>query len=65
MKKLSYENGDIVIRDIDGTLVWSAHIADTIGCYQGEFTQGGYKTILLEGNLFEKCPYYETKKIEL
>jgi len=65
MKKLSFESGNLVIRDMDGFLCWSSHWIDMKGSYEGEYMEGGYKEILIEGFLIEKHDYAEDKKIEL
>lgn len=66
MKKLSYEDGHIVIRNMDGTLFWSSHWGEMKGSYVGKPDPGGYKEILIEGTLFEKSLYCElNKQLEL
>ena len=65
MKKLTYEDGYIVVRNMDGTLFWSSHWGDVKGSYVEERSKGGYKTILLEGTLIEDNDYYGEKKLEL
>lgn len=66
MKKLQYEDGHVVIREMDGTLYWSSHWVDMKHSYVGEpSTDGGYKTILLEGSLIEDNDYYGKREFEL
>ena len=63
MKKLSYEDGHVVLRDLDGTLYWSSHWVDMKKSYVGEPCIGGYKEILIEGKLIEKHDYYKEDKV--
>lgn len=63
MKKLSYEDGHLVLRDMDGTLYWSSHWVDMKGSYVGEYDEGGYKEILIEGKLIQKTDYSEDDKV--
>lgn len=65
MKRLTYENGHIIIREMDGTLFWSSHWLDIRDAYNDEYSEGGYKTILIEGTLTEKNIYLKDKKFEL
>lgn len=62
MKKLSYEDGHLVIRDLDGKLYWSAHVIDVVNSYQGKPELGGYKEILIEGKLTETNFISNTEK---
>jgi hypothetical protein len=62
MKKLSYEDGLLVLRDLDGKLFWSSHWVDLKGsCVNGD-NSGGYKEILLEGNLTIKSYFTEEER---
>lgn len=65
MKKLSYEGGHLVIRNMDGTLHWNSHWVDMKGSYDDEYCEGGYKEILIEGILIENHDYNGEKKYEL
>jgi hypothetical protein len=66
MKKLSLEEGHLVLRDLDGTLCWSRHWVDMIGSYQGNNDGGGYIEIFIEGTLHQKSKYSEEEgKYEL
>lgn len=65
MFKLKYESGHIVIRNPEGFLHWSSHWGDMKGSYEGEPCEGGYKEILLTGELIEKHDYYGEKRISL
>ena len=56
MKKLTYEDGHIVIRDGDGKLFWSSHYVDL------KDEGGGYKEIYLEGKLIEKNDFSSEDK---
>lgn len=53
-KKLSFENGYIVLRDEDGKLFWSSHWSDLKNSYitspSGEPMKGGYKEIYIESD---------------
>ena len=57
MKKLSFENGHIVLRNLDGTLAWSRHWVDMKGSYEGERDEGGYVEVLIEGKLVQNSHY--------
>lgn len=59
MKKLSYEAGHLVLRNLDGTLFWSSHWVDLKGSYSDEPDSGGYKQVLLTGTLEIKSDYSE------
>jgi hypothetical protein len=59
MKKLSLEEGHLVLRNLDGTLFWSRHWGDMIGSYQGHYDGGGYIEIFIEGTLHQKSKYPE------
>lgn len=62
MKKLQYEAGHLVIRTMEGQLVWSSHWGDMKRSYADEPLGGGYKEIFLEGTLFEKSDYRDEDK---
>ena len=50
-KKLSFENGHIVLRDEDGKLFWNRHWIDMKGSYDdcgGDV--GGYVEVFIEGD---------------
>jgi hypothetical protein len=49
-KKLSFENGHIVLRDEDGKLFWSRHWVDMKGSYNDSDDGGGYVEIFIEGD---------------
>jgi len=57
MKKLSFEDGHLVLRDLDGKLCWSRHWVDMIGSYKGDDEDGGYIEIFIEGTLHQKSKY--------
>jgi hypothetical protein len=63
MVKLSYEDGHLVIRNMNGILVWNSHWVDMKGSYVGEPSEGGYKEIILTGELIEKHDYYPEDKV--
>jgi hypothetical protein len=66
MKKLSLEEGHLVLRDLDGTLCWSRHWIDMIGSYRDLQNDGGYIEIFIEGTLHQKSKYPEEEgKYEL
>ena len=65
MKKLSYEDGHLVLRDLDGTLFWSSHWVDMKGSYVGEYSEGGYKEIIIEGKLIEYNNISDDKVFDL
>jgi hypothetical protein len=67
MKKLSLEEGHLVLRDLDGTLCWSRHWVDMIGSYRDlQNDGGGYIEIFIEGTLHQKSKYSEEEgKYEL
>lgn len=58
MKRLSYENGNIVLRDLDGKLHWSRHWVDMKGSYVGENDGGGYIEVLIDGKLIQNSDYH-------
>jgi hypothetical protein len=62
MKKLSLENGDLVLRNLDGTLFWSRHWVDMIGSYQVTPDGGGYVEIFIEGTLTQKSEFSTENK---
>ncbi len=57
MKKLSYEDGHIVLRSEDGNLFWNSHVIDL------KDDEGGFKTILIEGKLIEKSEYRKDDRV--
>lgn len=58
MKKLSFEDGYLVLRDFDGKLCWSRHWVDMIGSHKGDDDDdGGYIEIFIEGTLHQKSKY--------
>jgi hypothetical protein len=59
MKKLSFEDGHIVLRNLDGTLAWSRHWVDMKGSYIGDKDGGGYIEVLLEGKIFQKSDFHQ------
>jgi hypothetical protein len=67
MKKLSLEEGHLVLRNLDGTLCWSRHWIDMIGSYRDiQNDGGGYIEIFIEGTLHQKSKYpEEERKYEL
>jgi hypothetical protein len=66
MKKLSFEDGHLVLRDLDGKLYWSRHWLDMIGSHHGDNYNGGYIEIFIEGTLHQKSKYpEEERKYEL
>lgn len=65
MKKLSFEDGNVVVRNMDGTLHWNSHWADMKGSHDGDCREGGYKEILIEGILIENNDYAGEKRIGL
>jgi hypothetical protein len=66
MKKLSFENGHIVLRNLDGTLAWSRHWVDMKKSYIGEKDDGGYIEVFIEGTLIQKSDFIdEEMKIKL
>jgi hypothetical protein len=62
MKKLSYEDGHLVFRNLDGKLFWSSHWVDLKGSYIDCDKSGGYKQILLEGTLTIKSDFAEEER---
>jgi len=62
MKKLSFEDGHLVLRDLDGKLCWSRHWVDVVGSYEGEFVDGGYVEIFIEGTLHQKSKHSEEER---
>lgn len=60
MKKLTFEDGHLVLRNQDGTLFWSSHVVDIKDSYVGKQDGGGYKEVWIDGgklvekNLFQK-----------
>ena len=64
MKKLSYEDGHLVLRNFDGTLWWNSHWVDLKGSYTGEPSEGGYKEIWVAGKVIENHDYYKEPKEE-
>lgn len=65
MKKLSYENGHLVLRNEDGTLFWNTHWVDMKDSYVDEPSEGGYKEVWITGELTERSIFYPDKKLEL
>jgi hypothetical protein len=66
MKKLSFEKGHLVLRDLDGKFCWSRHWGDMVGSYEGEFVDDGYIEIFIEGTLHQKSKYpKKERKYEL
>lgn len=65
MKKLSYEDGHLVLRNLDGTLFWSSHWVDMKGSCVDCSKDGGYKTILISGELIEQSDFSDEKKLIL
>jgi hypothetical protein len=63
MKKLSYEDGHVVLRDMDGTLYWSSHWVDMKRSFIGDPCDAGYIEIFIEGVLIEKNDYYKDDKV--
>ncbi len=63
MVKLKYEDGHVVIRNMNGFLVWSSHWGDMKGSYVDEPCEGGYKEIYLTGELIEKNDYNAEDKV--
>lgn len=57
MKKLSFEEGHLVLRNLDGTLFWSRHWVDMVGSHLGGDRNGGYIEVLIEGMLHQKSEY--------
>lgn len=58
MKKLSFEDGHIVLRNLDGTLFWSRHWVDMKGSYEKDEDNGGYIEVFLDGgNLIVKSDF--------
>ena len=59
MKKLSYEDGQLVLRSEDGTLFWSSHRIDIKGSFGDgkESDDGGYKEVWIEGMLIETSDF--------
>ncbi len=50
-KKLSFEDGHIVLRDEDGKLFWNRHWVDMKGsCADGGSKEGGYVEVFIEGD---------------
>lgn len=62
MKKLSYEDGHLVLRKLDGKLFWSSHWVDLKGSCMDCDKSGGYKEIFLEGTLTIKSAFAEEEK---
>lgn len=62
MKKLSYEDGHLVLRNLDGKLFWSSHWVDLKGSYIDCNKLGGYKEILIEGTLTMKSDFTEEER---
>ena len=65
MKKLSYEDGCLVLRDLDGKLFWSSHWVDLKGSCINCDKSGGYKTILISGELTEQSDFSDETKFAL
>jgi hypothetical protein len=59
MKKLSFEDGHLVLRDLDGKLFWSRHWVDMKGSFTGEPDDGGYIEVFIEGKLTQKSDFSE------
>jgi hypothetical protein len=62
MKKLSFQDGNLVLRDLDGKLGWSRHWVDMIGSHYGDNDGGGYIEIFIEGTLHQKSKYSEEER---
>ena len=62
MKKLSFEDGQLVLRNLDGTLCWSRHWVDMIGSCEKDCDDGGYIEVFIEGTLHQKSKYSEEER---
>lgn len=49
-KKLSFEDGHIVLRDEDGKLFWNRHWVDMKGSHIDDDDNGGYVEVFIEGD---------------
>ena len=61
MKKLSFEDGRIVLRNLDGTFFWARHWYDLKNS-----DRNGYVDVCIEGTLTQESEFFkETKHTNL